>query len=211
MELWLAIVFLFAFIIHGDCQLPKWDSTCELPTDITCAQLSKDLERALLLDEGNLFRMRRAFFYSPTAAPVLLKVVYNVSFEENTTISDKECIAKSSTVDTQILNTGLKGNNTNFTHESTSPVIWMQWLHGKQSLIEFYLELFLFWEGGGGQWMFAHIPGGKQRVTLGKSTGKYSKLLFCIIIMESHRYEPEICRAALMMYFSCFPTGIYSQ
>ena len=61
---------------------------CEIssvPTTNTCAQLSKDLEKAVLQDEGNLYRMRRAFFYSPTAAPVLLKVVYNVSFSDNIT------------------------------------------------------------------------------------------------------------------------------
>jgi len=51
----------------------------------TCAQLSKDLERALLQDEGNMFRLRRAFYYSPTAAPVLLKVVYNTTFGEKVT------------------------------------------------------------------------------------------------------------------------------
>ena len=44
-----------------------------------CAQLSKDLEKALLLDERNLFCMRTAFFHSPTAAPVLLKVVYHIT------------------------------------------------------------------------------------------------------------------------------------
>ena len=34
-------------------------------------------------DEGNLFRLRRAFFHSPTADPVLLKVVYNITYAEN--------------------------------------------------------------------------------------------------------------------------------
>ena len=110
----LTTALLSTFIIIGNCQLPKWDSICELPTDITCAQLSKDLERALLLDEGNLFRMRRAFFYSPTAALVLLKVVYNVSFKENTTISDKECgiyLHKD--------NTSFEDNDTSLTNGST--------------------------------------------------------------------------------------------
>ena len=73
---------IFSTLSTLDCCL---QSQCdELNTD-TCAQLSKDLEKALLQDKGNLFRMRRAFFYSPTAAPVLLKVIYNVSFGENAT------------------------------------------------------------------------------------------------------------------------------
>jgi predicted amidophosphoribosyltransferase len=51
----------------------------------TCAQLSKDLdpERALVQDEGNLFRLRSIFRQSPTAAPILLKVLYNVTFADD--------------------------------------------------------------------------------------------------------------------------------
>ena len=64
--------------------------SCDDPSDRsigTCAQLSKDLERALLQDEGNLFRIRRAFFHSPTASLVLLKVVYNITYDENITVA----------------------------------------------------------------------------------------------------------------------------
>jgi hypothetical protein len=53
-----------------------------------CGQLSKDLERALTNDEGNLFRIRRAFFHSPTASLVLLKVIYNVTYAENFTLEE---------------------------------------------------------------------------------------------------------------------------
>ena len=53
----------------------------------TCGLLSADLERSLLYDQGNLFRMRRAFFHSPTAAPVLLKVVYSITYSDNITQS----------------------------------------------------------------------------------------------------------------------------
>ena len=59
---------------------------CDDPEELTtgiCGQLSKDLERALVSDEGNLFRVRRAFFHSPTASPVLLKVVYNITYAES--------------------------------------------------------------------------------------------------------------------------------
>ena len=68
--------------------LPGSSLNCDDPHDLTtgiCGQLSKDLERALLRDEGNLFRIRRAFFHSPTASSVLLKVVYNVTYAENFT------------------------------------------------------------------------------------------------------------------------------
>ena len=61
---------------------------CNDPNDFssgTCAQLSKDLERALVQDEGNLFRLRSMFRQSPTAAPILLKVLYNVTFAEDFT------------------------------------------------------------------------------------------------------------------------------
>lgn len=80
----LAIVLSLTYSISGACQL----CTCDLSSEVTtgaCAQILKDFEKAVLEDEGNLYRMRRAFFYSPTASPVLLKVVYNVSFSDNIT------------------------------------------------------------------------------------------------------------------------------
>ena len=61
---------------------------CDDPVEVTtgtCADLLTNLEKALLQDKGNLFRLRRAFFHSPTADPVLLKVVYNVTYAENIT------------------------------------------------------------------------------------------------------------------------------
>ena len=78
------IVTLATFFISGSCLV------CDDPSDLTtgtCAQLSKDLERALLQDEGNLFRIRRFFFHSPRVTPVLLKVLYNVTFGENFTMA----------------------------------------------------------------------------------------------------------------------------
>ena len=61
------------------------DHTCDDPTITVCSQLYKDIESALTKDEENLFRIRRAFFHSPTAAPVLLRVIYNVTFGDNLT------------------------------------------------------------------------------------------------------------------------------
>ena len=80
------IIFaLAASILPGD------SLNCDDPDDLTtgiCGQLSKDLERALVRDEGNLFRIRRAFFHSLTASLVLLKVVYNVTYAENVTLEE---------------------------------------------------------------------------------------------------------------------------
>ena len=82
----ISILILTSTFILGNCRL--CDDSSEVTTAV-CARLSKDLERALLGDEGNLFRMRKAFFYSPTASPVLLKVVHNVTYGENFTQSDE--------------------------------------------------------------------------------------------------------------------------
>ena len=78
------IIVAAGLVAEGNCLL------CDNPKDLstgTCAQLSKDLERALLQDEGNLFRLKRFFLNSPTASPVLLRVVYNITFAENLTIA----------------------------------------------------------------------------------------------------------------------------
>ena len=55
-----------------------------------CYRLYVKVRNALLGDEGNLYRLRKAFFYSPNANPVLLKVVYNVSFADNVTESPQD-------------------------------------------------------------------------------------------------------------------------
>ena len=80
------IVYFFVILALGASIIPGSSPICGDPTDV-CGQLSKDIERALLKDEGNLFRIRRAFFHSPTASPVLLKVVYNVTYGENFTLA----------------------------------------------------------------------------------------------------------------------------
>ena len=85
MCVWLQLVVVVLAATRASCLV------CDDPREMmtgTCAQLSKDLERALLQDEGNLSRMRRAFFHSPTAAPVLLKVVYNITYAKNITTAN---------------------------------------------------------------------------------------------------------------------------
>ena len=83
MYLWLSIVTLCLITSNAHplntCDI--WDES----ESSTCLQLSKVIKTSILQDEGNLYRMRRAFFYSPTAAPVLLKVLYDVSFSDNIT------------------------------------------------------------------------------------------------------------------------------
>ena len=80
----LTVVVLTTCINSGSCQ--SCDDPSETVTDV-CAQLSRDLKKSLLQDEGNLFRMRRAFFHSPTAGPVLLKVIYHITYGDNITKS----------------------------------------------------------------------------------------------------------------------------
>ena len=92
-QLWLNMSASVSFMIFALVAsiLPGCSLNCDDPDDLTtgiCGQLSKDLERALVNDEGNLFRIRRAFFHSPTASLVLLKVVYNVTYAENVTLDE---------------------------------------------------------------------------------------------------------------------------
>ena len=82
---YLIAVTLASSVITGDGLF--CDDAIEIATG-TCTKILKDLERALLQDEGNLSRMRRAFFHSPTAAPVLLKVVYNITYAKNITTAN---------------------------------------------------------------------------------------------------------------------------
>ena len=63
-----------------------------------CARLFSKLQDALLGDEANNFQMKQAFFHSPTANPVLLRIIYNVTVtaenlytvREETTGNDSE-------------------------------------------------------------------------------------------------------------------------
>lgn len=84
-------LFLLASLV------PQGHSVCDNPTlqdpvtaDI-CYRLDLQVENALLQDKGNLYRLRRAFFYAPNAHPVLLRVIYNLSYAENATQEDAYC------------------------------------------------------------------------------------------------------------------------
>ena len=85
-----------------------------------CYKLYNQVRNALLGDEGNLYRLRKAFFYSPNANPVLLKVVYNISFADNVTaIAQSQpnyCISASEVED----NDTMSFNHTQFVFGWTS-------------------------------------------------------------------------------------------
>ena len=81
---WYGVLLLL--LGHSDTVESQSSQLCNGATDDvtnTCGQLSRDLENSLLQDQGNLFRLRRTFFHSPTASPVLLKVVYLLSYTYN--------------------------------------------------------------------------------------------------------------------------------
>ena len=72
-------------------------SLCDNSADVAiadaCYKLDEQLQYALLQDKGNLYRLRKAFFYAPNAHPVLLRVIYNVTYAENATLRAAHCIS----------------------------------------------------------------------------------------------------------------------
>lgn len=120
--IWIAITVLSTLIIQGSCQHRMCDATSEFISD-TCALLSKDLEKSLLGDEGNLFRMRKAFFHSPTASPVLLKVVYNVTFAANISKASATGVVPQCFIST-IKNSTINLNQSNITYGWTSSGVY---------------------------------------------------------------------------------------
>ena len=68
---------------RGDCAI-ECDDSDEVLADV-CYKIYEQIEDALLADKGNDYRLQKAFFYAPYANPVLMKVVYNVSYSENVT------------------------------------------------------------------------------------------------------------------------------
>ena len=50
-----------------------------------CYEVFRELSTALASDKGNLYRMKQAFFYAPSADPVLIQVKYNITYGDNIT------------------------------------------------------------------------------------------------------------------------------
>ena len=81
--LFVAIILSTSLYSSGECAV-ECDDSDEVLADV-CYKLYEQVENALVADKGNIYRLRKAFFYAPNANPVLLKVVYNVSYSENVT------------------------------------------------------------------------------------------------------------------------------
>jgi hypothetical protein len=76
----LLLIAVPAVTSEGVCKNPdNWQDAN------TCYKVFQGLSRALANDKGNLYRMKHAFFYAPSADPVLIKVKYNISYGENIT------------------------------------------------------------------------------------------------------------------------------
>ena len=67
------------------------DSVTNQVFEDVCYELFKQLEDALNADKGNSYRLRKAYFYAPNAHPVLMKVVYNITFAANITSEIDYC------------------------------------------------------------------------------------------------------------------------
>ena len=78
-----------------------YDSVNEILADV-CYRLDQQVEHTLLQDKGNLYRIRKAFFYAPNAHPVLLRVIYNLSYAENVTQDALSFCTNSTNADNQI-------------------------------------------------------------------------------------------------------------
>jgi len=83
----LCLIVPIALISFGAAGFCIFAASGELATGTQCYRLFKTFESALIEREGNLYQMRKAFFYSPYAEPVLLKVVYHITYGDNVTLS----------------------------------------------------------------------------------------------------------------------------
>lgn len=75
-------LFLASLLVSG--HHIKCDDSDEVLADV-CYKLYQQIEDALSEDKGNLYRLRKSFFYAPNASPVILRVIYNVTYSENVT------------------------------------------------------------------------------------------------------------------------------
>ena len=92
----LIVGFLFLLIAslvlqgHTVCDGPADDETAD-----ACYKLDQQIKDALLQDNGNLYRLRKAFFYAPNAHPVLLRVIYSLTYAENLTHQQEDAYCTS--------------------------------------------------------------------------------------------------------------------
>jgi hypothetical protein len=85
----------FLFLLNLASLVPQVHSllVCDNSADEAiadaCYKLDEQIEYTLLQDKGNLYRLRKAFFYAPNAHPVLLRVIYNVTFAVDATLQEQ--------------------------------------------------------------------------------------------------------------------------
>ena len=85
----LIVGFLLLLVLQGHALI--CDNSEDVVIADACYKLDEQLQYALLQDKGNLHRLRKAFFYAPNAHPVLLRVIYNVTYAENATLRAAYC------------------------------------------------------------------------------------------------------------------------
>ena len=83
------IVLLLVLTVLPSGTLEQDSCACKKADDwqnaSVCYEVFIELSRALTNDKGNLYRMKQAFFYAPSADPVLIQVKYNISYGDNVT------------------------------------------------------------------------------------------------------------------------------
>ena len=104
----ICLSWFFALLISQG--LTVCDDSDEQIADV-CYKLFHQIEEALVQDKGNEYRLRKAFFYAPNANPVLIKVIYNVSYAENIA-EDAQLQPNYCTRDTNANNTVISVNKT---------------------------------------------------------------------------------------------------
>ena len=87
MQLLINLLVAGVLFSTGNCDSCEGNSSREyLQSDTQVRpKLFQSLENALIQDEANLYHLKKVFFYGPNADPVLLRVVYGVTFGENIT------------------------------------------------------------------------------------------------------------------------------
>ena len=76
------IILLIILGAQGQDKREDCDDSNEVLANV-CYQFFKTMEQSLYNDGANLYRLRRAYFYAPNADPILLRVVYNITFLGN--------------------------------------------------------------------------------------------------------------------------------
>ena len=83
------LLLLSSLVLQGHSLI--CDNSEDVAIADACYKLDEQLQYALLQDKGNLHRLRKAYFYAPNAHPVLLRVIYNVTYAENATLRAAYC------------------------------------------------------------------------------------------------------------------------